>query len=256
MIQTRRKNVIFNKLRKILVKDGIKTTEHQQIFNNAIGYEDIKLLLYKMILSKYTNSVLLTGPPASSKTVFILELLDHFKGKAYFVDGTTVSGMGVIDYLFDHTDLKFLLIDEIDKLNKEDQKVLLNVMETGILSDVKAKRGKSARQTHMHLSIYATSNDTSNILTPLLSRFVQLKLPEYNLETFTEICQKLLSRKYDKDHETIQAIIRYVWEHTKDVREAIAIAKIVDTLDEVNSIASTLIRYSNEMTAYNKRPSQ
>jgi hypothetical protein len=30
----------------------------------------------------------------------ILELLDHFKGKAYFVDGTTASGMGIIDYLF------------------------------------------------------------------------------------------------------------------------------------------------------------
>jgi replication-associated recombination protein RarA len=44
--------------------------------------------------------------------------------------------MGIIDYLFDHTDLKFLLIDEVDKLNKKDQKVLLNVMETGILSDV------------------------------------------------------------------------------------------------------------------------
>jgi Ni2+-binding GTPase involved in maturation of urease and hydrogenase len=41
-------------------------------------------LLYKMITSKYTNSVLLTGTPASSKTVFILELLDHFKDKAYF----------------------------------------------------------------------------------------------------------------------------------------------------------------------------
>ena len=68
----------------------------------------------------------------------ILELLDHFKGKAYFVDGTTASGMGIIDYPFDHSDLKFLLIDEIDKLSKKDQKVLLNVMETGILSDVKA----------------------------------------------------------------------------------------------------------------------
>ena len=156
---------MFNKLRKILVKEEIKTPEYLQIFNNVIGYEDIKLLLYKMITSKYTNSVLLAGPPASSKTVFILELLDHFKGKAYFVDGTTASGMGIIDYLFDHTDLKFLLIDEIDKLNKKDQKVLLNVMETGILSDVKAKRSKSARQTHMHLSIYATSNDISNILT-------------------------------------------------------------------------------------------
>src|ERR687892_1456231 len=210
---------MFNKLRKILDNDGIKTPEYQQIFKNVIGYDDIKLLLYKMITSKYTNSVLLTGPPAaSSKTVFVLELLDHFKGKAYFVDGTTASGMGIVDYLFDHTELKFLLIDEIDKLSKKDQKVLLNVMETGILSDVKAKSSKSARKAHMHLSIYATSNDTTNILIPLISRFIKLNLPEYALETFTEICHKLLSRKYDKDHETIQAIVRYVWEHTRDVR--------------------------------------
>ncbi len=187
---------------------------------------------------------------ADDETVFILELLDHFKDKAYFVDGTTASGMGIVDYLFDHTDLKFLLIDEIDKLNKKYQKVLLNVMETGILSDVKAKSSKSARQTQMHLSIYATSNDTSNILIPLLSRFIKLHLPEYNLEIYTEICQKLLSRKYDKDHETIQATVQYVWEHTRDVREAIAIGKIVDTPDEVNRIASTLRRYSNEMRAY------
>jgi MoxR-like ATPase len=158
--------------------------------------------------------------------------------------------MGIIDYLFDHPDLKFLLIDEIDKLSKKVQKVLLNVMETGILSDVKAKSSKSARQTQMHLSIYVTSNDTSNILTPLLSRFIKLKLPEYDLEIFTEICQKLLSRRCDKDHEIIQEIVRYVWEHTRDVREAIAIAKIVDNSDEVNSVASTLRRYSSEMRAY------
>ena len=105
----------------------------------------------------------------------------------------------------------------------------------------------------MHISIYATSNDTSSILTPLLSRFIKLNLPEYNLETFVEICHKLLSCKYDKDHETIQAITRYVWEHTRDVREAITIAKIVDTSDEVNSIASTLRRYSHEMRANNKK---
>lgn len=104
----------------------------------------------------------------------------------------------------------------------------------------------------MHLSIYATSNDTSNLLPPLLSRLIKLNLPEYNLEIFTEICQKLLSRRYDKDHETKQAIVHYVWEHTHDVLEAMAIAKIVDTSDEVNSIASTLSKYSNEVTAINK----
>ena len=63
MISSWRKNIMFNKLRKILTLDEIKIPEYQQVFNNVIGYEDIKLLLYKMITSKYTNSVLLTGPP-------------------------------------------------------------------------------------------------------------------------------------------------------------------------------------------------
>ena len=48
---------MFNKLRKLLAKEnGIKIPEYQQIFNNVIGYNEIKLLLYKMITSKYTNS--------------------------------------------------------------------------------------------------------------------------------------------------------------------------------------------------------
>jgi hypothetical protein len=44
-----------------------------------------------------------------------------------------------------------------------------------------------------------------------------------------------------------------VWEHTRDVREAVAIAKVVDTSDEVNSIASTLSKYSNDVTAIDNR---
>ena len=36
----------------------------------------------------------------------------------------------------------------------------------------------------------------------------------------------------------------------ENIRDAIAIAKIVETSDEVNSIASILRRYSNEMRAY------
>ena len=37
---------MFNKLRKILAKEyGIKRPEYQQIFNNVIGYDDIKLFM-------------------------------------------------------------------------------------------------------------------------------------------------------------------------------------------------------------------
>jgi hypothetical protein len=41
---------MFTKLRKILVKDGIKTPEYQQIFSNVIGYDDIKLFKILSIL--------------------------------------------------------------------------------------------------------------------------------------------------------------------------------------------------------------
>jgi hypothetical protein len=70
---------MFNKLKKILVKDGIKIPEYQQVFNNVIGYKDIKLLLYKMITSKYTNSVLLIGPPASSKNCILTGVIGSFQ---------------------------------------------------------------------------------------------------------------------------------------------------------------------------------
>jgi hypothetical protein len=70
-----------------------------------------------------------------------------------------------------------------------------------------------------------TSNSEGMVPTCWISGGVYIT----SLETFIEICHKLLSRKYDKDHEIIQAIVRYVWEHTRDVREAVAIAKIVDT---------------------------
>ena len=32
---------MFNKLRKLLAKDEIKTPEYQKIFNDVIGYDDI-----------------------------------------------------------------------------------------------------------------------------------------------------------------------------------------------------------------------
>ena len=64
--------------------------------------------------------------------------------KAFFVDGVGVSGAGMIDHLFNN-DIKYLLIDEIDKMKKNDQAALLNVMETGILSETKLK-GKTRQK--------------------------------------------------------------------------------------------------------------
>jgi len=85
----------------------------------------------------------------------MLEGLDD----AYLIDTVGASGAGMTDHLF-HNNTKYLLIDEIDKMKKNDQAALLNIMETHILSETKLK-GKT-RQKKMNLSIFATSMKLKN----------------------------------------------------------------------------------------------
>jgi MoxR-like ATPase len=69
----------------------------------------------------------------------------------------------MIDYLFTKKP-KYLLIDEIDKIPTKDQALLLNLMETGIVSET--KHGKT-RTTQIETWIFATSNNTEKVMTPL-----------------------------------------------------------------------------------------
>jgi replication-associated recombination protein RarA len=165
--------------------------EEEKFFSNVVGYADINRLLLKSVVSKEPVSILLTGPPSSSKTVFLLEMLEGLDD-TYLIDAVGASGAGMVDHLFNnHT--KYLLIDEIDKMKKSDQATLLNVMETGILSETKLK-GKT-RQKKIKLWIFATSNDVERLSGPLRSRFMELHLEEYTYQEFNEIVQRLLKKR-------------------------------------------------------------
>lgn len=53
----------------------------------------------------------------------------------YYADCTNTTGPGIVDYLFNN-DVKFLFLDEVEKMSKADQNVLLNVMEAGMQIDI------------------------------------------------------------------------------------------------------------------------
>jgi len=63
---------------------------------------------------------------------------------AYFMDSTGATGAGIIKQLFANN-VRYLLVEEIDKLRYSDQVVLLNLMEPGTLSDTKLK-GKTRQE--------------------------------------------------------------------------------------------------------------
>jgi len=78
----------------------------------------------------------------------------------------------MIDYFFKNR-APYFLIDEIDKMSPRDQTFLLNLTETGILSET--KYGKT-RRTVIKTSVYETSNDQRKLSGPLLSRFFVVEL--------------------------------------------------------------------------------
>jgi Holliday junction resolvasome RuvABC ATP-dependent DNA helicase subunit len=215
------------------------------LFNSITGYSEIKKLLMRSILSKAKVHILLTGPPATSKTVFILEMSKELDD-TYFIDGTATSGIGIIDFLFSHPNTRILLIDEIEKLTRRDQTLLYNLMETGILTEMKSQKTKGFRQQKMNVKIFATCNELDKLTLPLKSRFLKLELPEYTWNEFLTISNNLIKTRYKHLDEMISnKIAEIVWHdlNTKDIRDCLQIAKLTYTIEDVEDIAHTLIKY-------------
>ena len=231
-------------LKKISTFGGPAHTEtyEDKFFSNIVGYSDVKKLLLKSIVSKEPVNILLTGPPSSCKTIFLLEILDTIEG-TYFMDATSITSAGMIDYLFEH-DTKYLLIDEIDKMKAKDQAALLNAMETGIICETKLN-GKT-RQKRMKLWIFATSNDVDRLSKALRSRFMELHLKEYAYEEFMDIVRKLLRKRYRMDENISEKIAYAVWNvmNSKDLRDAIQIAKLTKTSSDVDWLVNVKMKYS------------
>jgi Holliday junction DNA helicase RuvB len=232
---------LFKKIDNVFVGHGQQLSPEEKFFANVVGYPEIKKLLLKSVVAKDPVHIILSGPPSSSKTVFLLEMLEGLDD-TYFIDAVGASGAGMMDHLF-NGNTKYLLIDEIDKMKKNDQAALLNVMETGILSETKLK-GKT-RQKKMKLWIFATSNDVERLSGPLRSRFMELHLEEYTYEEFIEIVRRLLKKRYHLDLHLAEKIGYAVWNQmkSKDVRDAINIAKLTKSSTDVDWLVDIQLKH-------------
>jgi holliday junction DNA helicase RuvB len=235
---------LLKKIDGFFIDDDKELSNEEKFFSNVVGYPEIKKLLLRSIVAKEPIHILLTGPPSSSKTAFLLELLEGLDD-AYFIDAVGSSGAGITNHLFNNN-TKYLLIDEIDKMKKNDQAALLNVMETGILSETKLN-GKT-RQKKMKLWIFATSNDGERLSGPLRSRFMELHLEWYTFEEFTEIVRRLLKKRYRLDMNLSEKIAYAVWNQmgSKDIRDALNIAKLTKSTADIDWLVDVQMKYAGK----------
>ena len=187
--------MFFNKS-KLRISILHPVRKEDKLFAGIYGCDDIKKLFRMALESIHTSSILLTGPPASAKTLFLQSLMKL--KDSYLVDCSNASKSGIVDYVFDQKP-KYLLLDELDKLSRRDQTFLLNLIETGIVSETKYDK---TRKMELKTSVIATSNNIEKIIIPLLSRFFIVHVHTYTYEQFYEITLQLLtSNQYNVDEE-------------------------------------------------------
>ena len=208
-----------------------------KLFDNIYGYNNIKRLFRMVLESSHTCSILLTGPPASAKTLFLQSLMKL--KDSYFIDCSNATKSGIVDYVFEHKP-KYLLLDELDKLSRKDQTFLLNLMEAGLVSETKYNK---TRRMETKTSVYATSNNVERIIEPLQSRFFTVRLEPYTYEQFYGIIVQLLtSNRYNMDEEIAKATADAVWNTTQNVRDCIRIARIAKSVEDVKWLVTTFLK--------------
>ncbi len=212
------------------------------LFDDIIGYNDLKEIIIGAVESEAKVHWLFHGPPASAKTMFILEMEDKIpEARLTIGSRTTKSGLHWM-LLTDHP--KILLFDELDKSNNTIYSSLLSLLETGRI--IITQKSISVDE-YIGLVMFATANRLSKIPPELLSRFQLLEFPAYTEEEFMNICRGYIAKREKIKINLAEYIGERVWNfmEIRDVRQVIRIARLAKTRKKVDLIIKVLKRYSH-----------
>jgi MoxR-like ATPase len=212
----------------------------QSLFDDIVGFEDVKSLYEMAIKAERPVHLLLCGPPASAKSLFMRSLTKL--ERSYYAVGSSSTKSGIFDYLFEYRP-RYFIIDELEKMNKKDQTSLLNLMESGILSELKHNQ---QRTTQLKTWVFASCNGTDKLLLPLLTRFTIFHFKPYTEKEFVEIVVNILDREEGVDRDIALLIADGVYNRLKssNIRECIRIARLArNDSAQVNRIIDTFAKY-------------
>ena len=222
-------------------EEGVPAAIPENLFDPVVGYEDLKDAFRTALdPARKPVHIHLVGPPASAKTQF-LHQLERLQG-AFMTLGGTTSKAGLAEDLLE-AQPAYLLIDELDKMDREDFSVLLSLCETGRVAVTKYRRRQA--MTLAATRVFAAANTDEKIPREVLSRFLRFRLRPYTREEFVEVVSRLLPAAERATAELAAYIAAKLGARldVADVRDAIRLARLAQSEAEVDGLLATMRRF-------------
>jgi Holliday junction DNA helicase RuvB len=203
------------------------------------GYDDIKEVFLASIRADRPVHILLHGPPSSGKSLMLMEV-ERLRGSVFITAGTATK-IGIRDILIERRP-RFLIIDEIDKVtNPNDLSVLLTLMESGRVVVATHNRREEVK---MKTWVFAGANRLKKLSPELLDRFLKFHLRPYDEETLRRVIVKSLVKREGVEEGLAKYIADVVVREGWTVRDAVRIARLSRTKEDVDRIARVMEKYS------------
>ncbi len=222
------------------------TAAHAQVlatlFDPIVGYDDVKWLLRKAVMTDEPVHVLLEGPPASAKTLFLMEIA-RLPGAEFALGGTSTRA-GLTDMLMVYRP-RYLLVDEIETIdNQRDYAALLHLMENQEVIETKYRRHE---RVPLKTWVFAAGNRTARLPAALLSRFGGkagvIHFKEYTSTEFLEIASNVLVQRERIPSGFAKRVATATLDlGSRDVRLAVRLARLCKTDEDLARVVETLRR--------------
>ncbi len=205
-------------------------------FDPIIGYEDVKQLFLQALKASTPVHILLEGPPASAKSLFLSEL-GRLPGSHLIVGGTS-SRAGITDALFTYQP-SFLLVDEIETIrDPKDYAALLHLMESQEVVETKYHRHNVVA---LRTWVFAAANDVARLSEALLSRFGGLqgivRFKPYRSDEYADVVTHVLVMREGVPEDFAKLIAKASLDlGSRDVRFAVRLARLAKSPEELEAV--------------------
>lgn len=208
----------------------------EDLFSVIIGHEDVRDLFNRAIAADKPVHFLMVGDVATAKSLFLSELA-RLPGVELVLGGRATK-VGISDVLLDR-EPNILIIDELDKCDRDDLSVLLSLCQDGL---VKETKHGSTRQARLNTKVFCAANTTKGLPPEILSRFEILRFRRYSEDEARRVMVGVLTMREGVDGDLAgyiaDKVIRELGSH--DPREAVRLSRMCKTEEDVDHVAEII----------------